>query len=267
MLNEIRKLAYCSCCGKNVPHRRKVDGVVDGLLQALRIGPWICLHCDKKQMVLPAVRRYAADDLDVLPDDPIDFHNPSFRSAEAESMDSSEWDFSGGFDDDREQLDSMDESVLSDDQAPGSYRSQFQQDARTGSEVSLVADGEQAEQVDVSRNRPAIILEEADRRNSTVLDSRSERGSEFGSDTVTEAEPVGNFIKDQSLVLQSARLHRFTEKFRDSVVDRILTGKVSIGSLTADGDYSESELVSWIADKAKRQEEAIDILELDTDRS
>jgi len=278
MLNEIRKLAYCSGCGKNVPHRRKVEGVVDGLLQALRIGPWFCLHCEQKRMVLPAVRGYAADDLNVLPEAPNDFNKQEIWSSSgpvaAESVDRSEWDFSGGFDD--EQHDTIDESVLSQgDRSNGglsrrgqtrdSYKPQLQHDTQIGPKVSLVADGQQAEQVDISSRRPSIILEEADRRSSAVRDS--ERDSQFESEVVTEAEPVGNFIKDQSLVLQSARLHRFTEKFRDSVVDRILAGKVSIGSLTADGDYSESELLSWIADKARRQEDKTDGLELDSGRS
>ena len=88
-----------------------------------------------------------------------------------------------------------------------------------------------------------------------MADSQSKHTADAEAEEIPIAEPIGNFIRDRSLVLNSTRIHRFTEKFRDSVVDRILAGKVSISSLTADGQYCESELKSWIADKAKRQEE------------
>jgi len=67
------------------------------------------------------------------------------------------------------------------------------------------------------------------------------------------AEPVGNFIRDQSLVVEATRLKRFTEKYRDALVDRILSGKTQVSWLIADGKYTEAELTSWIADKARRQ--------------
>ena len=267
MLNEIKKLAYCSSCGKNVPHSRRVDGVLDGLLQTLRIGPWICLNCQRKQMVLPSVRDYAADlPLDQI-DVSVDTNNSeawtSSRSAEAEdeAMASSEWDFSDGFGDGNEQLNSHDESAMNggarfieslSKQTQGTYQSQVPVESQIGSKVSMMAD-EQPDHIDVNAKRPPLILEEADRKNSVVPDSGSTQSDELKSEDIPEAEPVGNFIKDQSLVLKSARLDRFTEKFRDSVVERILAGKVAISSLTEDGQYSESELLSWIADKAKRQ--------------
>ena len=278
MLNEIRKLAYCQSCGKNVPHSRRVSGALDGLLQLLRIGPWICLHCKRKQMILPAVRRYAADFLAVAPDDSNDVNKPEIWSStcptEAEAMQSREWDYAGDFDDEREQLNSFDESFidggeklncsLDADRPRENYMAQDQREIQIKSKASVVAD-EQPDHVDVGSEHSSLVLEEADRKNLSEPDFRSESGDNFESEEIPEAEPVGNFIKDQSLVLQSARLDRFSEKFRDSVVDRILSGKVSISSLTSDGDYSESELVSWIADKAKRQDERVETLELDVD--
>ena len=266
MLNQILKLAYCPSCGKNVAHRRRVDGVFDGLMQTLRIGPWVCLHCLRKRILLPAVRRDAADNLAVHPSDLVDSEKPEVwapsRPAGAEVMKSSKWDSVDEIDG-QEQLNSLDEnfvnggvdfnSGLSVEQTQDNHDAQVQPEIQVGSETSLVSD-EQLAKVNVSSKPRVLILEEASRKNSAVPNSQSSRTDKFESE-VPEAEPVGNFIKDQSLVLKSTRLDRFTEKFRDSVVKRILTGQVSISSLTADGAYCESELVSWIADKAKRQDD------------
>jgi uncharacterized membrane protein len=81
-----------------------------------------------------------------------------------------------------------------------------------------------------------------------------------------EAEAVGNFIKDRSLIIKSTRMHRVSVKYRDSVVKRILSGQVSISQLTATGDYTEGELVSWIADKVKRLNQRIEMMEDSFDR-
>ena len=265
MLNQILKLAYCPGCGKNVAHRRRVNGIFDGLMQTLRIGPWVCLHCQRKRMLLPAVRRDAADNLAVHPSDLVDSEKPevwsSARPAVAEVMKSSKRNSVDEIDG-QERLNSLNENFvnggvdfnngLNVEKTQDNRDSQVQPEIQTGSKTSLVSD-EQLAEVNVSSKPRVLILEEADRKNSAVSNSQSTRTDKFESEVVPEAEPVGNFIKDQSLVLQSSRLDRFTEKFRDSVVERILTGQVSISSLTADGAYCESELVSWIADKAKRQ--------------
>ena len=97
------------------------------------------------------------------------------------------------------------------------------------------------------------------------METASPQNTGNESEEIVEAEPVGNFIKDRSLSLKATRIYRFTEKYRDSVVDRILAGKIKISTLTSDGMYTEAELVSWIADKAKRQNKKIETLELDTD--
>jgi hypothetical protein len=90
---------------------------------------------------------------------------------------------------------------------------------------------------------------------------RNEKKSSAKKSKLPEAESVGNFIKDRSLILRSTRMHRVSVKYRDSVVDRILTGKVSISQLAASSDYTEGELVSWIADKVKRLNAKIELLE------
>ena len=56
--------------------------------------------------------------------------------------------------------------------------------------------------------------------------------SHAGDDDRAEASvSVGNFIRgDASLVMQSARASRYTEKFRVGVVQRILEGKQSLAA-------------------------------------
>lgn len=100
-------------------------------------------------------------------------------------------------------------------------------------------------------------------KESAGKQTLAQRHSHTASTAIPEAKPVGDAAEDQSLALKSTRSHLFSEKFRDSLVDRILAGKVTISSLTESGEYSEAELVSWIADKVKRQDEKIETLEFD----
>ena len=77
MPNDTNKVAYCSKCSKNSPHFRSMDGrfqsTFKNLLQRFRIGPWQCLHCQQKKMILPVVRKGAAEFPSAIPNDPDDF--------------------------------------------------------------------------------------------------------------------------------------------------------------------------------------------------
>ena len=278
MFDEIEKLAYCPDCNKNVPHCRRMTGPLSGLLQALRIGPWFCFNCQRKRLILPTVRHGAQEYRNDQPSDPVDSNTPQLWSypRPASKLSGSVEMAESDFDDNDELPNSLDSDLDVGDVMPtpeprgghggsqtlNDHGSQIQPEAQSDSKISLVIDEESTHHVDVTRGS-SFVLEEADRTKSTVSDSRSERHKHSESETLLEAEPVGNFIKERSLVLRSTRMDRFTEKFRDSVVDRILAGKVTISSLVADGDYCESELESWIADKAKRQEGKTDTLDLD----
>jgi len=94
---------------------------------------------------------------------------------------------------------------------------------------------------------------------------KSDRDKKNESAPIPVAQSVGNYIRDQALVLSSTRIHRYSVKYRDAVVSRLLSGRTTISSLTADGQFTESELISWIADKAKRQSEKSKDLELEID--
>jgi transposase-like protein len=79
-------------------------------------------------------------------------------------------------------------------------------------------------------------------------------GTEFDprEPNVSEAETsqsIGNFLRtEESLVMRSQRLKRFSEKYRDAVVRRILKGTATLAQIRQEMDVSETELVDWISD-------------------
>ena len=256
MLNEIEKLAFCPKCSSNVPHCRKMNGLFAGLLQKLGVGPWHCVHCRRKSMILPAVSRSTEGYHNFQPSVPAASDKPKNESlscsVEEDRNEKCEFSVEGGFEDDHNH-----------------ENSSLDRDLKRG-EVCLEGDfnGSQTLSSDVEFNSgpasPSLV--ESSGTNFVLVNSPSDRNDRFKSEAMPEAEPIGNFLKAKSLVLKSTRLERFTEKFRDSVVKRILSGSVSVSSLVADGEYSESELMSWIADKARRQEQESGALDLDKDR-
>ncbi len=77
------------------------------------------------------------------------------------------------------------------------------------------------------------------------------------------AEAVGNFIRsDNSLVLRQKRSSRYSQKFRDGVVQRITTGKGSISQLCVELKVTESDLVAWIGDLLQRRQDRVDELSM-----
>ena len=72
------------------------------------------------------------------------------------------------------------------------------------------------------------------------------------------AEKAGNYIRrDHSLVLRKKRCGRFSQKFRDGVVDRLTTGKTSIGQLCVELKVTEADIVAWIGDLLERRQDRI----------
>lgn len=286
MAKEIRKAAYCPNCNKNVPHCRKVRAgfqeTVAELLQKLRIGRWHCYHCQRRMLFLPLPHEDAVDYRVVRPSDSRDSGKPEIwsrsRSDDAESMgvsDSavSEDGFGRGH-----PAGSSAEPTLNNGQEKRTSGTDLEKElGQTGADMDLGRDVDDSGFV--QNDGPFVDavqgVDEVDLSDSEVVlgsvvtgaiaadKTRSRQDDDDTSREVVEAEPVGNFIKEQSLVFQATRIYRFTEKYRDSVVDRILAGKVNIRELTAKGKYTEAELVSWIADKAKRQNKKIETLELE----
>lgn len=82
------------------------------------------------------------------------------------------------------------------------------------------------------------------------------------TDRAKTGESVGNFIReDESLVTRSNRLRRFSEKYRDSIVRRILKGPTTMAQVRQEMDVSESELIAWFADLFDRQQARLEAIE------
>ena len=262
MSKEIEKLGYCVRCDENVAHRRgKAKGLrefVGDLLQRLHLGRWHCVQCQNARYFLP----FASEGtVDYQIDEPNDTENA--------------WKLDGptrlavGADDFSEDWGPADRVVSESDQNPQlvpysaheARAIESSNDAQRGDFLDLFDFSKE----DVFCREPEDDLFCEEREDESVLaaveDSTvsgelivesprdvSDQRSEF-----VVAEPVGNFIKDRSLVVEATRLKRFTEKYRDALVDRILSGKTQVSWLIADGKYTEAELTSWIADKARRQ--------------
>ncbi len=80
-----------------------------------------------------------------------------------------------------------------------------------------------------------------------------------------QAEPIGNFLKgEQSLVARASRLKRFSEKYRDAIVKRLLDGKLTFSQVRSEQKITEVELTDWISDLFHRMQLKLDEVELST---
>lgn len=104
------------------------------------------------------------------------------------------------------------------------------------------------------RDAPQFRVKETESNSSAVASERVE-------DTKV-AQPIGNLLKtEKSLVMRSKRLKRFSEKYRDSIVRRLLSGKSTILQIREEKNISEGELVDWIADLVERMQAKINWME------
>lgn len=71
-------------------------------------------------------------------------------------------------------------------------------------------------------------------------------------------EKVGNYLRsDSSLVMQSKRSSRYSQKFRDGTVRRIASGKTTIGQVCVELKVTESDIAAWFGDMLRRKDERI----------
>ncbi len=81
------------------------------------------------------------------------------------------------------------------------------------------------------------------------------------SSSERSTESIGNYLKNEhSLVMRDKRSNRFSEKFRDSTVSRILSGATTIAQVRKELNVSEQDIVDWIASLALRKQERLDEL-------
>jgi len=72
------------------------------------------------------------------------------------------------------------------------------------------------------------------------------------------AEHVGNVTRsDDSLLVRKARASRYSKKFREDIVQRILTGHSTISQVRRELGLSERDLLDWINDRVMRQDQHI----------
>ena len=72
---------------------------------------------------------------------------------------------------------------------------------------------------------------------------------------------AGNYInREKSLVLRSERNNRYTKKFRQSVVERILSATVTLIEMREELNVSEADLLTWIGEVVDSQAEMINQL-------
>ncbi len=291
MVKQTWKRSYCQNCSKNVPHwRRKADGfqeTVLGWLERIQLGRWHCMHCQCTRYLLPLVDEDADDYRVVDPTDPLDPSKPAIWSLSNSASDDPDAGASDSMVDDLDpqfvdgaafesaafesaepnsSLDTRD--MESDESFAGRQEHGFGDDSAgdlPGQEVKagMILDAD----VDFSHDgntKPANVFPLAgDFGHPVSTENKFSAGDEIPElIEVLEAEPAGNFIKDQSLAAAATRMLRFSEKYRDALVGRVLSGNATISVLIEDGKYTESELVSWIADKAKRDGGEMETIEL-----
>ncbi len=198
---------FCSVCQKNIPHRRWIGNPIALMFDLLtlkitrwiRLGPWYCVHCDNKVVMLPLRRSDAIE----------------YRSA-----------------------------ALQNENTPTIFRQQTipKPVAQSTASKPTPAAGKQT----ISAGTPAS----AKKQTSGPVVAELE-----------PAESVGNFIKTESSLVKSTRMQRYSAKYRDAVVRRILTGSASIKQIRDEKDLSETEITDWIVDLFERQQQRLDALE------
>lgn len=82
---------------------------------------------------------------------------------------------------------------------------------------------------------------------------------EAGKQTSTPVgEKVGNFLRsEESLVVRNTRAARYTKKYRESVVERILSGQATITQVRSELGITERDVLEWINDRVYRQHQKI----------
>lgn len=75
-------------------------------------------------------------------------------------------------------------------------------------------------------------------------------------------QSVGNFIRrDFDLVAQADRLQRFSQKFRESIIERLMTGQVDVAGVRQELNVQERDLFAMVREKVRRLESHIESLE------
>jgi transposase-like protein len=87
---------------------------------------------------------------------------------------------------------------------------------------------------------------------------RSQQATEEAPELKEAFERAGNFLKSEhSLLMQDRRASKFSQKFREGTVMKILAGKTTIREVQQDLDVTETDLILWIREMMKRKDHRI----------
>lgn len=83
-------------------------------------------------------------------------------------------------------------------------------------------------------------------------------GGDSSPKDFADVEGAGNYIRrDRSLVARRERSSRYSAKYRESIVQKILDGHATIAEVKRELSLSESDLIDWIASVVAEQAEKI----------
>ena len=97
------------------------------------------------------------------------------------------------------------------------------------------------------------------KRKTKVLEpSAAQAEAESARASQPEFEHVGNVTRsDDSLLVRKARAARYSKKYRESVVERIMSGKSTISQVRKELGLSERDLLDWLNDRMIKQDQQI----------
>jgi len=100
------------------------------------------------------------------------------------------------------------------------------------------------------------------KRKTNVLEpSGAQAAAESAGQSKSSFEHVGNVTRsDDSLLVRKARAARYSKKYRESVVERIMSGQSTISQVKNELGLSERDLLDWINDKIMHQDQRINKL-------
>ena len=92
--------------------------------------------------------------------------------------------------------------------------------------------------------------------NADTKSSKAETENEGNSQSA-----AGNFLRnDQSLVMRSVRSDRFTDKFKEGIVQRILQGTTTLADVREQHYLTEQDVIAWMKQSFDRKQNRIDDL-------
>jgi transposase-like protein len=110
------------------------------------------------------------------------------------------------------------------------------------------------------RGAPTFCIDQsrAHFRGGAQVDPFVEQGL---NDQSSSQESIGNYLKsEQSLVMRNQRSQKYSQKFRDASVMRILSGATTFSQARHELGVVENDLIAWIADLLARKQDRIDEL-------